>query len=93
MINSFITPEFFRNCIPRALDVNKVKGNIVLCEHRDGIYTVKQKLRRIKRLGALGMILVSNNARGVATSSGSFPMATVDRNAGSKIISYAKTKR
>ncbi|XP_023756878.1 CO(2)-response secreted protease [Lactuca sativa] len=82
-----------RNCIPRALDVNKVKGNIVLCEHRDGIYTVKQKLRRIKRLGALGMILVSNNARGVATSSGSFPMATVDRNAGSKIISYAKTKR
>ncbi|KAL4579000.1 hypothetical protein LXL04_015135 [Taraxacum kok-saghyz] len=82
-----------RNCIPRALDINKVKGNIVLCEHQDGMYSVKQKHRRIKRLGALGMILVSDDARGVASSSGVFPMATVSEDEGSKVISYAKTAR
>lgn len=57
----------------------------------DGYYTVKQKLRCIKWLGALGMIVVSDDARRVASSIGLFPMATVNRNDGSKIISYVKT--
>ncbi|KAI3724500.1 hypothetical protein L2E82_36280 [Cichorium intybus] len=82
-----------RNCIPRALDINKVKGNIIVCEHEDGIYTVKQKYKRIKRLGAIGMIVVSDDARGVASSTGLFPMATVNRNDGRKIVSYVKTSR
>lgn len=84
---------FFRNCIPRALDRDKVKGNIILCENEQRLYSAKQKLAAVKRLGAIGMVSVSDNARAVASSYGSFPMATVNRNDGKKIISYAKNTR
>ena len=52
------------------------------------MYTAKQKLSSIKQLGALGMVFVSDEGRAVANSYGSFSMATVNRNDGSKIISY-----
>ncbi|KAK9062922.1 hypothetical protein SSX86_020112 [Deinandra increscens subsp. villosa] len=82
-----------RNCIPRSLDREKVKGNILLCESKMGLYSAKQKLARVKRLGAIGMVFVSDNARAVASSYGSFPMATVNLNDGKKIISYVKKER
>lgn len=82
-----------RNCIPRALDREKVKGNIILCENDEGMYTQKQKLSSIKQLGALGMVFVSDEGRAVASSYGSFSMATVNRNDGSKIISYVTKER
>ncbi|KAJ0466620.1 putative tripeptidyl-peptidase II [Helianthus annuus] len=82
-----------RNCIPRALDRDKVKGNIILCESTKGMYSTKQKLAGVKRLGAIGMVYVNDNARSVASSTGSFPMATVNRKDGQKIIHYAKQER
>ncbi|KAL8245784.1 hypothetical protein R6Q59_007000 [Mikania micrantha] len=82
-----------RNCIPRSLDQDKVKGKIVLCENKKGPYSAKQKLAAVKRLGAIGMIFVSDNARAVANSYGSFPMATVTENDGKKIITYATKER
>lgn len=82
-----------RNCIPRSLDANKVKGCILLCENEDGIYTAREKLAFVKLIGAIGMILISDEARAVASSYGSFPMASVSQNDGSKIISYINTTR
>ncbi|XP_076927053.1 CO(2)-response secreted protease-like [Bidens hawaiensis] len=82
-----------RNCIPRALDREKVKGNIILCENEQKLYTAKQKLSGVKRLGAIGMVFISDNARSVASSTGLFPVAAVSRKDGKKIISYAKKER
>ncbi|XP_071696604.1 CO(2)-response secreted protease-like [Rutidosis leptorrhynchoides] len=82
-----------KNCVPRSLDPNKVRGNIVLCENQEGLYTLKQKLSTIKQLGAIGMIIISDDARAVASASGSFPLATVNRKDGTDIISYVTTTR
>ncbi|KAI3797006.1 hypothetical protein L1987_39695 [Smallanthus sonchifolius] len=91
--SSFYDEIDARNCIPRALNQEKVKGNIILCENEDRLYSAKQKLAGIKRLGAIGIVFVSDNARAVASSYGSFAVATVNRNDGKKIISYAKKHR
>nr|XP_043633866.1 CO(2)-response secreted protease [Erigeron canadensis] len=82
-----------KNCIPRALDREKVKGNIVLCENEEGLYSAKQKLAGVMNLGAIGMVFISDEARAVASSAGSFPLAAVSRNDGKKLISYASTAR
>ncbi|KAJ0742132.1 putative tripeptidyl-peptidase II [Helianthus annuus] len=84
---------FFRNCKPRSLDKDKVKGSIVVCENEVGVSSAKQKLARVKKLGAVGMVFVSDDARAVASSYGSFPVATVNQTDGKKIISYAKNER
>ncbi|XP_024984114.1 CO(2)-response secreted protease isoform X1 [Cynara cardunculus var. scolymus] len=91
--NSSYDESDARNCVPRSLDANKVKGCILLCENEDGVYTAKEKLAFVKLLGATGMILISDEARAVASSYGSFPMASVDLNDGSKIVSYLNTTR
>ncbi|KAJ0917060.1 putative tripeptidyl-peptidase II [Helianthus annuus] len=82
-----------RNCKPRSLDKDKVKGSIVVCENEVGVSSAKQKLARVKKLGAVGMVFVSDDARAVASSYGSFPVATVNQTDGKKIISYAKNER
>ncbi|XP_071703413.1 CO(2)-response secreted protease-like [Rutidosis leptorrhynchoides] len=91
--SSYYDESDAKNCIPRALDQDKVKGNIILCENRDGIYTAKLKVSSIKKLGALGMIFINDDSRAVASATGSFPMATVNRKDGHNIISYVSTTR
>ncbi|KAI7727113.1 hypothetical protein M8C21_018994 [Ambrosia artemisiifolia] len=88
-----MTSVLFRNCKPDSLDKDKVKGSIVVCETEEGRSSAKQKLALVKKLGAVGMVFVNDDARAVASSYGSFPMATVNRDDGKKIISYAQSER
>ncbi|KAK1441035.1 hypothetical protein QVD17_06871 [Tagetes erecta] len=82
-----------RKCKPDSLDKDKVKGSIVLCEDEEGVYSAKKKLEGAKKLGAIGMVFVSDDASATASSYQLFPMATVNWNEGKKIISYAKNER
>ncbi|KAL5706426.1 hypothetical protein ACHQM5_024594 [Ranunculus cassubicifolius] len=77
-----------RNCHPNALDGNKIKGNIVICDHQDDSYSKKGIREGIKGLGGIGLILIDDLESSVASSSGDFPMAMVSSKEATKILSY-----
>ncbi|KAH6832875.1 Subtilisin-like serine endopeptidase family protein [Perilla frutescens var. hirtella] len=58
-----------RNCAPGSLDDAKVKGKIVLCENEDEEYQPREKFELLENQGAIGLVLVDNNARQLASKS------------------------
>ncbi|KAI3460274.1 hypothetical protein Pfo_016937 [Paulownia fortunei] len=81
-----------RNCIPGSLDGDKVKGKIVLCENKDGLYPQIYKFEILKKQwGAIGMILIDNNERQVQPIYKILPIANVNEEDGAKILSYIKS--
>lgn len=82
-----------RNCYPDALAAVKVMGKILLCEDSEGDYLPKEKFELLKRLGVVGMILVDNSVRQIAPKFGEFPIAAVNKDDGSQILSYIKSTR
>ncbi|KAK3007322.1 hypothetical protein RJ639_016738 [Escallonia herrerae] len=86
-------PELFRNCEPGSLDGAKVKGKILLCENKDGEYSYKQKLQEVVRLGGIGLILIDDDIRAVASNYRSFPMTAVTSKDGAEILSYINSTR
>ncbi|KAK2982266.1 hypothetical protein RJ640_020818, partial [Escallonia rubra] len=82
-----------RNCDPGSLDGTKVKGKILLCENKDGEYSYKEKLEEVVRLGGIGLILIDDDFRAVASNYRSFPMTAVTSKDGAEILSYIKSTR
>ncbi|KAK2983375.1 hypothetical protein RJ640_020815 [Escallonia rubra] len=82
-----------RNCDPGSLDGAKVKGKILLCENKDGEYSYKEKLEEVVRLGGIGLILIDDDFRAVASNYRSFPMTAVTSKDGAEILSYIKSTR
>lgn len=83
----------FRNCIPGSLDDGKVKGKIVLCENKDEEYVPRDKFDILKSQGAIGMIVIDNDQRQVASKYGTSPIAAVTEEDGTEILSYINSNR
>ncbi|GFP97709.1 co(2)-response secreted protease [Phtheirospermum japonicum] len=72
------------NCVPGSLDDDKVKGKIVLCEHK-----VKgRKFDSLKSQGAIGMILIDDIQSQVPFQYGTSPIAAVSEEDGARIRFY-----
>ncbi|KAJ4964404.1 hypothetical protein NE237_024343 [Protea cynaroides] len=82
-----------RNCNTDALDGDKIKGKIVLCENSDESYSKREKLDGVKNLEGIGLILIDDLERTVALTSGSFPLTVVSSKEADDIISYINSTR
>ncbi|KAI5642399.1 hypothetical protein M9H77_00613 [Catharanthus roseus] len=81
------------NCEADALDENKVKGKIVVCQNYDKDESNPHaKLGGIKKLGGIGMILIDAMERDVP-SNYDFPMTAVYSIDAEKIFSYINSTR
>lgn len=83
----------FRNCYPASLDGAKVKGKIVLCGNKDSQYEANEKFGLLKIQGAVGMILIDDHARQIATNYKTSPIAAVTEEDGSELLSYINSTR
>ncbi|PIA27816.1 hypothetical protein AQUCO_07500026v1 [Aquilegia coerulea] len=81
------------NCFPSALNGDKIKGNIVLCDHSDDSYSKKEIKNAIKEFGGIGLILIDNLERSVASPSGDFPMTMVSSKEAAEILSYINSTK
>lgn len=82
-------------CEPDTLDQNKIKGKIVLCEHsedEDG-YSKRSKMEGVKSLGGVGLILINDQERAVASTYGDFPATMISSDAADEILSYINSTR
>lgn len=70
-----------------------MKGKIVVCENEDDEYSAAYKFSVMKSQGAIGMILVDNNHRQVASTYGVSPISIVTNDDGAQILSYIKSTR
>lgn len=82
-----------RNCKPNSLGEDKIKGRIVLCDKDDGEYTQTEKLEEVKRLGGVGLILIEDETRAVASRYGAFPLTVITSKDASEILSYINSTR
>ncbi|GFZ10471.1 subtilisin-like serine endopeptidase family protein [Actinidia rufa] len=64
-----------RNCKLNALDDDKVRGKIVVCEHIENQYSDNEKLDGIISQGGIGVILVDDDLRFISSTYGSSPMS------------------
>lgn len=83
----------FRNCNPYALDGEKVKGKIVLCEHSDRGYSKTLKLLGVKGIGGVGLVLIDDPEIHVAAVYGNFPMTVISSSDASTIFSYLNSSK
>ncbi|CAN6485258.1 unnamed protein product [Victoria cruziana] len=82
-----------RNCNPYALDGEKVKGKIVLCEHSEIGYSKMQKLLGVKEKGGIGLALINDPEIHVAAVFGNFPMTVISSSDASAVISYLNSSK
>ncbi|GFZ10453.1 subtilisin-like serine endopeptidase family protein [Actinidia rufa] len=68
-----------RNCKLNALDDDKVRGKIVVCEHIENQYSDNEKLDGIISQGGIGVILVDDDLRFISSTYGSSPMSVITR--------------
>ncbi|KAG5613520.1 hypothetical protein H5410_024801 [Solanum commersonii] len=91
--NTVVSEKNARYCNPNSLDGTKVKGKIVLCDNRDGYYSLTEKLTEVKSKGGIGFIVVDDNARTVAPKFKSFPAAVVTEKDSNEILSYINSTK
>ncbi|XP_057516100.1 CO(2)-response secreted protease [Amaranthus tricolor] len=78
-----------RNCYPNSLDGGKIKGKIVICEHGENSdYSMRSKINAVKDGGGLGIVIVNDPTRLVASNSGSFPMTVITSKDAAQIFAY-----
>ncbi|XP_021756587.1 CO(2)-response secreted protease-like [Chenopodium quinoa] len=78
-----------RNCYPNSIDAEMIKGKVVLCQHADNsIYSPRMKLTGVMKSGGVGIIIVNDKTRLVASNSGSFPMTVITSKDGAEILAY-----
>ncbi|XP_059633028.1 CO(2)-response secreted protease-like [Cornus florida] len=79
------------HCYPESLDQNQVKGNILVCENDDGMYSDKEKLAGVIEKGGIGLILIDDVARAVSSFYGADPISVITSKDASEIVSYASS--
>ncbi|GLT34984.1 hypothetical protein SLA2020_094690 [Shorea laevis] len=82
-----------RNCQPESMDKNMMAGKIVVCENVDREYSRMEKLQEVKSLGGIGLVLIDDETRVVASIYGTFPLTMVSSKDGSQILSYINSTR
>lgn len=93
LVNCGLVGFCLRNCIPGSFQDDQVKGKIILCENKDNVYSALQKFESMKKQGAIGMLLIDNDERAVASTFGSSPVTAITEEDGAKIISYINSNR
>ncbi|KAK8601352.1 hypothetical protein V6N12_051189 [Hibiscus sabdariffa] len=82
-----------RNCHPDSLDQELIKGNIVVCENLDGLYSPSQKKDEVKKLGGVGAVLIDDESRQIASSFGTFPASVIRTEDNAKVLSYINSTK
>lgn len=82
-----------RNCEPGSIDKDLISGKIVVCENRDGEYSKVEKIDNVKSLGGIGLVLIEDATRAVASTYGTFPMTLVTSKDGDQILSYINSTK
>ncbi|KAI3431997.1 uncharacterized protein J3R85_007656 [Psidium guajava] len=80
-----------RNCNPSSMEAAKIKGKIVICDNDDQEFSKTSKFEEVKDLEGVGLILVDDEERSVASIYGAFPMTIVSSKDASEILSYVNS--
>ncbi|XP_059290674.1 CO(2)-response secreted protease-like [Lycium ferocissimum] len=90
----FVSDGDARDCEPDSLDESKAKGKIIVCEHLDDDYSLKDRLDEVKKKGGTGFILIIPDDELItAPKIGSFPGAVITQGDGIKVRSYINSTR
>ncbi|KAF3446811.1 hypothetical protein FNV43_RR11991 [Rhamnella rubrinervis] len=76
-----------RNCADNALDKDKIKGKIVICDSDDH-YRPYGKINTVKSLGGIGVIIIDDISRAVAENYAAFPATVISSKDSKDILSY-----
>lgn len=68
-----------------------VKGKIVLCDNDDD--SVVDKKDAVKSLGGVGVIVIDDQSRAVASSYGTFPLTVISSKEAAEILAYINSTR
>ncbi|KDO84931.1 hypothetical protein CISIN_1g004113mg [Citrus sinensis] len=82
-----------RNCDLDSLAGALVKGKIVLCDNDDDMGSVVDKKDGVKSLGGVGVIVIDDQSRAVASSYGTFPLTVISSKEAAEILAYINSKR
>ncbi|KAI4336751.1 hypothetical protein L6164_015239 [Bauhinia variegata] len=77
-----------RNCHPGALDENKIKGKIVLCEDNKDEYSISSKIDAVREAQGVGIITVNDQTRAVASAYRTFPATVISSKDATTILQY-----
>ncbi|XP_010692513.2 CO(2)-response secreted protease [Beta vulgaris subsp. vulgaris] len=80
--------EDARNCYPDSIDADKIKGKLVLCQHKEGGFSMRAKQMGVKSRGGLGMIFINDATRLVASNWGTFPVTVITSTDATEILDY-----
>lgn len=83
----------FRNCNPDSMDQEIIKGKIVVCDNEDSSYAESEKKNEVKTLGGVGVVLIDDESRTVASFSGTFPMTVISSKDGAVVLSYINSTK
>ncbi|KAF8405433.1 hypothetical protein HHK36_010339 [Tetracentron sinense] len=92
-LSSSTNDDNARNCDPDALDGNKIKGKIVLCQHLNENYSNREKMQGVQSLGGIGLAVVDDLERFVAFNYGEFPMTVISSKDAVDILSYINSTK
>ncbi|RRT35838.1 hypothetical protein B296_00051075 [Ensete ventricosum] len=81
------------HCDLGTLDANKIRGNIVLCNHSRGDFSKTARTDGLKSSGAVGAIWINDMERGVADIYNSFPATQISSQAADEILSYMNSTK
>lgn len=81
-----------RSCNPDSMDQEIIKGKIVVCD-KDGPYSPSEKKDVVKNLGGIGVVLIDDESRAVASTFGTFPATVISSKDGAKVLSYINSTK
>ncbi|OMO75492.1 hypothetical protein COLO4_26110 [Corchorus olitorius] len=82
-----------RNCDLDSMDQEIVKGKIVVCDNDNQLYALSEKKDEVKKLGGIGIILIDDDSRTVASTFGSFPATVISKKDAPKLFSYINSTK
>lgn len=82
-----------RQCHPNSLDVNKVKGKIVVCEGKNDKYSTRKKVITVKAVGGIGLVHITDQNGAIASNYGDFPATVISSKDGITILQYINSTR
>ncbi|KAL5189494.1 CO(2)-response secreted protease [Glycine soja] len=80
--------ELNKQCHPNSLDVNKVKGKIVVCEGKNDKYSTRKKVITVKAVGGIGLVHITDQNGAIASNYGDFPATVISSKDGITILQY-----
>ncbi|XVE69691.1 hypothetical protein DITRI_Ditri10aG0011500 [Diplodiscus trichospermus] len=82
-----------RKCNPDSMDQEIIKGKIVVCDNDNSLYAQSEKKEEVKNLGGIGVVLIDDESRAVASTFGTFPMTVISSNDSATVLSYINSTK